>query len=233
MAIGAQITGPRELAAAKTYAKRVGIRITESLPESPVTKGGHSRNSWHYDKVYWLGKWRSKGADFNYGRAGTSAKEKEVLTKFARVSLSMGLGTFFGAYGHVDNHDTHAHSDNGGWSNLGRGLYHQPRRDLHTWDLQPLLKVARDNLYEGYTRVNLEVISYATDGQFPRGKKYAQYLVGVKQDGVWGAKSKAALKRKVAAIQKLWKKQGYYAGKIDGLWGPKMDEAFLTFEKKH
>lgn len=77
-------------------------------------------------------------------------------------------------------------------------------------------------------KTDLDVILKAAQGEFPKGKKYAQSVVGVTPDGEWGPKSKAATKLRVTAIQTVWKREQYYAGTIDGIVGPKM----LTSQKQ-
>lgn len=232
MTLSKQMSSAREMVALKKYATRAGWRITESLPESTVHKV-HVVGSWHYLKNYYAGKWRSKAADFNFGPAGKPASEKTMGRLLVQVGLSMGIAMRFSLTGHVSGHDDHVHADQGAWTNTGGGEYHQKAGDLCAWDVQLPLKITQDNLAGAITRKNLFAVREAVYGRFPYGVKFTQKLVGTTADGIWGPKSKAALKSMIRKLQTVWKTYRLYSGKIDGIWGSKTGAAYTAFIKKY
>jgi hypothetical protein len=102
--------------------------------------------------------------------------------------------------------------------------------------MQPLLETAQDNLYRAEEHKALNGVRLATayhGESFPYGKSFVQNIVDAKPDGVWGPKSRKALKVWLSKIQRVWAAYGLYKGKIDGIWGPAMETSFKVVERAY
>jgi hypothetical protein len=62
---------------------------------------------------------------------------------------------------------------------------------------------------------------------FPYGVLFAQEVIGAKQDGVWGPKSKAALAFTIRNAQNALKAMGFNPGTVDGDWGVNTNKAYV------
>lgn len=229
MTISPQVASDREFMAFKTFAKRVGFTVGESMPETTVHASLHVPGSWHTIWHWYAGRRRSLGADFNIPH-GTNQHEKGLVysSKMIKVAHSMGVALRYSYYGHVFNHDDHPHADAGSWTNLGRGETKVFKGDLCVWDLQALLERPQDNLLGDDELKAMRAIRYATEAigpKFPYGKDYVQTIIDARPDNIWGPKSRAALLAFLKKYQAALKKYGFYSGKIDGIWGPGMEAA--------
>lgn len=238
MALSKQSAPIGNLVAFKEFVKRTGGRVSESYPEDAPNKGAHNPKSWHYDTLTHRGVRHSCAVDVNFGPAGTSAAEQAYLRKCAVVAESMGLGVVFARDGKVAaaaQHTTHLHADVGSVTNLGTGGRKNTAGDLDVWNTQPIIHAVRDNLCGPDTEKRLNALREASvygGEDFPYGVEFTQDVVGTKQDEVWGVKSRAAHDSTMAALQTLWKAEGYYTGRIDKRWGPLMDQARAKFLAK-
>lgn len=237
MATSARRATRKSLRAFLKYAQANGYRIGESLPYTSV-HSVHENHSFHYDKYRsdHDGKVYSEAADINTGAPGASQAEREKLALLIPVAESYGIAFILGIYGtegSAAKHRDHAHVDIGSWSNYGRGAFPPPRGDSRVYDMQTATRTEvkkRDNLYgkESHKRANaVRMASTYMGPKFPYGVEYAQRVIGVKDDGVWGAKSKEAHKAMVRSIQQV------LAVNPDGVWGKTTDAAFLTFVSKY
>lgn len=235
MALSKRGAPTRNLVALCDYARSQDIRVSEMPPYAGVTSGGHSRNSWHYDRDGRFGQ----AADFNFGPAGTSKAERDKLELLAVVAVSMGLGVIYALHGTVGSayaHRTHLHADVGSVSNLGRGAYKRTVGDLVVWDTQPIVHTERDNLCGPHSIKRLEAVQAASNRhgvKFPHGVQFAQEAVGTKPDGDWGPKSRAAHDRTVNALQHVWKPARLYLKGYDTVWGSGMDQALSRLLAKY
>lgn len=231
MALSAKQAETRDLVNFCRHAEAMGARVSEMPPWDEPNTGVHSPKSFHYDKD---GKY-GQAADINYGRPGTSASEREMLTYLSVVAESFGLGVIYARYGTVGSaaqHTAHLHVDVGSWTNLGKGPRKPTPGDSVVWDTQPAIHAARDNLAGNETKRRLNALREASNRggvDFPHGVKYAQDVVGTKEDGKWGPLSRLAHDETVRGVQKVWKSAGLYTGELDGIWGPLMDAAWRKF----
>lgn len=93
--------------------------------------------------------------------------------------------------------------------------------------LQRALRTTPDNVWGGGTEKHgVTVREAAINNHFPYGVKFAQQVVGVKQDGDWGNKSKEALVETVKAVQSALVSEHQKVGAIDGDWGKNTDAAY-------
>ena len=95
--------------------------------------------------------------------------------------------------------------------------------------LQAAVRAKKDNAWGSDTdkRCNA-VISASNYGgvKFPNGVRYAQQVVGTKDDGVWGKNSRNAHDATVVKMQKALKTMGYNPGDVDGIWDSKCQAAY-------
>lgn len=238
MALSAKKASTASLVNFVNYARANGYRITE-MPPFDAVNAGHSARSWHKDKD---GKY-GQAADINIGSVGVSNWEKQKLRRLIPVAQSYGLGVIHDVSGRgvgaARQHRGHLHVDVGSYSNLGNGSFRQPGGDRHTVRVQMALHqpwAKRDNLFGPFTKTDINVLRAASNyggNKFPQGRKRAQRVVGVHQDNVWGVNSRAGHDRTMKNLQQVWKKDGYYTGEIDYVWGPLMDKAREAFYRNN
>ena len=238
MALSKKRATTSALVALVEYALANGYRVSEMPPYDAVTPGGHSRNSWHYDRDHGIGQ----ACDINWGKPGASAEERRRITLLIPVAQSLGLAVIFalnGTNGPAAQHRDHGHFDVGSYSNLGRGGFVPARGDTCVVETQRRLHQAakiRDNLLGSTTKTDLHVLREASKyggHDFPEGVKHAQRVVGQPQDGSWSVADYRAHDETVEALQRVWAKFGLYSGKFDGIWGPLMERAYRAFLKKY
>lgn len=235
MALSKQSAPLRNLVILKAYAKRLGVRVTESFPEDAPNPGVHNPNSWHYDSGTHRGTTHSLAADFNYGVAGASQTERDMLAHLVTVAQSLGLAVIYALYGTTGSagaHRTHLHADVGSVTNLGKGPRKPTPGDAVVWDTQPVIHAAQDNLAGNETKRRLAALREASNyggRDFPFGVEFTQDVVGTKEDGAWGPKSRAAHDTTMEKLQDAWKQVDLYAGEVDGIWGPKMEAGYRKF----
>lgn len=86
---------------------------------------------------------------------------------------------------------------------------------------------------------NLHALNYSPgpldgDPTGPLGKaatKRAQTGYGIEVDGDPGPITQGCLVGQLSAIQSILQEKGYYAGEIDGVWGPVTDAAIKDFQR--
>ncbi|MCK9794564.1 hypothetical protein M1843_12480 [Isoptericola sp. 4D.3] len=224
--IGRQKSSSTTLKAYLSWARAYGFRVSEHPSYGGVTRGAHSRNSWHYDGL---------AADLNWGPAGTSATERSRLRFAIKVADSMGLGVIHardGSVGSAAGHRGHLHVDVGTTSNYGRGRVAAPAGSRTAQRLQQVAHfplAQRDNLWGPSTDQRLQAIRAASrmhGSKFPYGVKTAQRAVGVTPDGAWGPKSRAAHDKAVAALQRV------VGVSPTGTWGPATERSYTSVRKK-
>lgn len=214
------------------YARANGYKVSEMPPYDPVTPGGHSEKSWHYDKDGQFGQ----AADLNWGASGASAEERARLALLVPVAQSYGLGIIFGLYGTngpAAQHRGHMHVDVGSYSNLGRGGFVPARGDTLVVDMQLVLHQPakrRDNLLGQSTRTDLYLVREASrygGTDFPHGVRPTQRVVGAPQTGRWDATSRAAHDKTVARLQRLW------GVPVTSTWDDKTEAAYRAVVRKY
>jgi len=226
LGIGPQKSSSTTLRAFLSWARAYGFRVSEHPSYGGVTRGAHTRNSWHYDGL---------AADLNYGPAGAPSSERTRARFAIKVADSMGLGVIYardGTVGSAADHRSHLHVDVGTTSNYGRGLVRAPAGSRTTQRLQlvahfPLAQ--RDNLWGTNTDQRLQAIRAASrmhGTKFPYGVKTAQRAVGVTADGKWGPKSRAAHDKAVADLQRV------LSVSATGTWGPVTERTYLSVRAK-
>jgi len=233
MTLSKQIATVRQIHSFKIVAKREGWIVGQSLPEARVTQV-HVADSWHYHNSLYLGRRETLAGDLN--RTSGTKMEKAHAPYLVRVAKSMGIAPRYSLYGHVSGHDDHFHFDAGTWGNIGQGEFKVHAGDLCVWDTQYLLENKQDNLLGAEDTTDLNSLRLATafhKEQFPVGKKRVQLIIDANPDGVWGPKSRAALKKWVAQWQKVLNTYGYYSGAIDGDWGPKTEASYNLFHRAY
>lgn len=224
--IGRQKSSSTTLKAYLSWARAYGFRVSEHPSYGGVTRGAHSKNSWHYDGL---------AADLNYGPAGAPASERTRARTAIKVADSMGLGVIYardGTVGSAAGHRNHVHIDVGTTSNYGRGRVLAPAGSRTTQRLQQVAHfplAQRDNLWGPNTDQRLQAIRAASrmhGTKFPYGVKTAQRAVGVTADGAWGPKSRAAHDKAVASLQRV------VGVSATGTWGPATERTYLSVRKK-
>lgn len=236
MALSAKKAPTSSLVDFVEYARANGCRITE-MPPYDAVNSGHAGASWHKDMD---GKY-GQAADINFGSSGSSAAERAMFRRLLPVAKSYGLGVIHNysgkGVGAAGSHNGHMHVDVGSYSNFGNGAFKQAggkRCVVRTQKALHQYRSKQDNLHGDYTRADIKVLRAASNkggNKFPLGKKRAQRVCGVKQDGVWGDDSRAGHDTTVANLQRVWKAYGYYTGIIDGVWGNLMDRAAVAYER--
>lgn len=112
---------------------------------------------------------------------------------------------------------------------------YSPKRDRDAVDpIQAAVRSTRDGIWGTGTDKGTWAVRAASrfrGGKFPYGKKYTQARVGTKQDGAWGAKSRAAHDNATKSLQRAIARLGFYNGDIDGVWGKGSDAGFLRARK--
>jgi len=235
MAMSKKVATTESLVRFCRYAERKGARVGEMHGFATVHRV-HSANSFHYDKD---GKY-GQAADINYGAAGTSHAERDMLNHLIVVARSFGLSVIYAKYGTTGSasaHKTHLHVDVGSWSNLGSksGAFRTTPGDGVVWETQPTIHAMQDNLSGDETVKRLNALREASNHggvDFPYGVEFAQNVVDTIEDDVWGVNSRGAHDHTMVDLQKVWKSAGLYKGKIDGIWGPLMDNAFISFKNQ-
>lgn len=226
LGIGRQKSTSATLKAYLSWAKAYGFRVSEHPSYGGVTRGAHSKNSWHYDGL---------AADLNYGPAGAPSSERTRARTAIKVADSMGLGVIYardGTAGSAASHRNHVHVDVGTTSNYGRGTVLAPTGSRTTQRLQRVAHFPwsqSDNLWGPNTDQRLQAIRAASrmhGTKFPYGVKTAQRAVGVTADGKWGPKSRAAHDKTVAALQRV------LSVSATGTWGPVTESKYLSVRKK-
>ena len=97
--------------------------------------------------------------------------------------------------------------------------------------LQKAVRVHVDNVWGDETEKACNAIRSAAKNQFPYGVKFTQKIVGAGEDGVWGAKSKSALKSTIVGVQKALVTISHTTLSIDGNWSSS-DEALYQKVRK-
>ncbi|MFE5307848.1 peptidoglycan-binding protein [Isoptericola sp. NPDC056605] len=226
LGIGRQKSSSTMLRHYLSWARAYGFRVSEHPSYGGVTRGAHSKNSWHYDGL---------AADLNYGPAGAPSSERTRARTAIKVADSMGLGVIYardGTVGSAASHRNHVHVDVGTTSNYGRGTVLAPAGSRTTQRLQQVAHfplAQRDNLWGPSTDQRLQAIRAASrmhGTKFPYGVKTAQRAVGVTADGKWGPKSRAAHDKAVAALQRV------VGVSATGTWGPATESKYLSVRKK-
>jgi hypothetical protein len=95
--------------------------------------------------------------------------------------------------------------------------------------LQKSVRVTADGKWGSDTDRHCDALIAATafgHYKFPSGIKFAQQVVGVKQDGVWGPTSKSAMRDTVKAVQRDLETMGFAPGVVDGIWGATTNKAY-------
>ncbi|MEL7977500.1 hypothetical protein AAG589_16675 [Isoptericola sp. F-RaC21] len=227
MGIGPQKSSSATLKAYLSWARAYGFRVSEHPSYGGVTRGAHSKNSWHYDGL---------AADLNYGPAGAPASERTRARTAIKVADSMGLGVIYardGTAGSAASHRNHVHVDVGTTSNYGRGTVRAPAGSRTTQRLQRVAHfpwAQSDNLWGPNTDQRLQAIRAASrmhGTKFPYGVKTAQRAVGVTADGKWGPKSRAAHDKTVAALQRV------LSVSATGTWGSATERKYLSVRAKY
>lgn len=235
MALSKRGASVRAIALFKAYAKAHGYTLLESKPYSGVHRV-HANGSWHYDSETYAGKSQSLAVDVNWP---VTKVEHAKLVALIPVARSMGLSIIFAQDKALDSvvaaHVNHMHVDCGSYSNLGgpRHGFTTPHGDLVVWDIQTAVHTAHSNLWDAMTDKRVNSVRYAAKGRFPYGRKFAQASVGTDPDGVWGKNSRAALTKTIKALQTIWKRAGFYSGKIDGVWGDGTESAWKRSRAKY
>ncbi|MFI2105624.1 hypothetical protein ACH436_20185 [Isoptericola sp. NPDC019693] len=226
LGIGRQKSSSTTLKAYLSWARAYGFRVSEHPSYGGVTRGAHSKNSWHYDGL---------AADLNYGPAGAPSSERTRARTAIKVADSMGLGVIYardGTVGSAAKHRNHVHIDVGTTSNYGRGTVLAQAGSRTTQRLQQVAHfplAQRDNLWGPNTDQRLQAIRAASrmhGTKFPYGVKTAQLAVGVTADGKWGPKSRAAHDKAVASLQRV------LSVSATGTWGPATERTYLSVRKK-
>jgi hypothetical protein len=177
----------------------------------------------------------SRAADINYGRAGISTEEMNMLKHLRKVAESMGLGVIlaeFGTVGAAAQHRDHLHVDNGSYSNTGKGSRRATPGDLVVWDTQPKVRAQQDNLVASETKKRLNALREASKyggNDFPYGVKFAQSVVGSKQTGKWVAADFKNHDATVKAVKTVWKNAKLLAGAVNTTWDADMEKAYRKF----
>ncbi|GAB3105923.1 hypothetical protein [Isoptericola nanjingensis] len=225
LGIGRQKSSSTTLRHYLSWARAYGFRVSEHPLYGGVTRGAHSKSSWHYDGL---------AADLNYGPAGAPSSERSRARTAIKVADSMGLGVIYardGTVGSAASHRNHVHVDVGTTSNYGRGTVLAPAGSRTTQRLQEVAHfplAQRDNLWGANTDQRLQAIRAASrmhGTKFPYGVKTAQRAVGVTADGKWGPKSRAAHDKAVAALQRV------LSVSATGTWGPATESKYLSVRK--
>lgn len=97
--------------------------------------------------------------------------------------------------------------------------------------LQAAVRATPDNSWGPDTEKRLDTLREASrwgGEDFPYGVKFAQEVVGTKQDGDWGSNSVRAHDVTVAAVQRALRGMGFNPGDIDGDWGPETEAAYQS-----
>lgn len=106
------------------------------------------------------------------------------------------------------------------------------RRKPNCTALQKAVRVAEDNDWGPQTDKACSIVSHASDGQFPFGIKKAQEVVGVYDDGWWGAASKQATRQTITQVQRALTAMGFEVYP-DGVWGEQTQAAFYQARDSH
>ena len=226
MGFGKRSSLPSTLKRYLRWADAYGFRVSEHPAYGGVTRGAHASRSWHYDGL---------AADLNWGPPGAPASER-ANAKFAiRVANSLGLGVIYardGTAGSAAQHRSHLHVDVGSTSNYGRGLVAVPQGQRRTQSLQAAVHFGwakRDNLWGTNTDKRLQAVRAASrmhGTRFPHGVRTAQRAVGTTADGKWGAKSRAAHDKTVAAMQRAM------SVSPTGVWGPVTERKYKNLRAR-
>lgn len=240
MALSSRNAPTEALVALVEYALANGYKVGEMAPYGHVHPV-HSRNSWHYDRDTFAGRIYGLAADIN-AASGASSAERSRLALLVPVAQSLGLSVILGLYGvqgAAASHRGHLHVDVGSYSNLGRGGFRTPKGSVVVVRTQRAVNFRtnkRDNLYGPLTDDRVDAVRLASSfhgGKFPKGVRYAQAAVGTRTDNDWGPKSRAAHDSTCIELQRAWKAQGLYRGRLDYMWGPLMEAAYVALRKNY
>lgn len=92
--------------------------------------------------------------------------------------------------------------------------------------LQKAVRVTPDNYWGDNTEKACNAVRWAVQNKFPYGVKFAQEVVGTKQDGAWGPNSRAYLKATIVVMQKALSVESHTALRADGIWITQTESAY-------
>lgn len=107
------------------------------------------------------------------------------------------------------------------------------RRKPNITALQRVVGVAEDNEWGQPFDKACSVLNHASDGQFPFGVLTTQRLVGVVDNGLWELNGTIATRAKIAEFQEVLTSMGFDTQGVDGVWGPKTQDAFYKARDSH
>jgi hypothetical protein len=104
-----------------------------------------------------------------------------------------------------------------------------PKPDCRAF--QRAIRVAIDNIWGPDTDEAADALVMSWSNEFPHGVAFAQHVVGTRADDIWGPVSKEARNLTTASVQRAFIAMGYSPGKVDGVWGPHTNNAFMAARK--
>lgn len=102
--------------------------------------------------------------------------------------------------------------------------------------LQTAVRATADGVWGAGTDKHMNAVRMASahyGRKYPYGVKFAQYVVGAKQDGDWGPASAVAHKTTTAALQGALKTVGFDPRGTDGIWGPNSEKAYQAARARY
>lgn len=97
--------------------------------------------------------------------------------------------------------------------------------------LQRAVRVTPDNHWGPNTEKACEAVRLAGKKQFPYGVKFVQGVVGTKQDGAWGAKSRASLQATIVEAQRALIEMSHVKFPLTGVWDEPTERAYQKVRK--
>jgi hypothetical protein len=218
MALGTQLSPTQTLVTFCLWAERHGYDVGEMHGFSAVHPV-HTNGSWHFDSDGGFGK----AADINKNGPNERADLIEALNRAQELGLAV-IYARDGTAGVTATHQGHLHVDVGPFSHLGVASF-RPRGggDLLTEAVQKAVHTTPDQVWGPDTDQRVEAVKAASNlmgVEFPHGIAFTQRVVGVADDGVWGAQSRSAHDVVTAEIQRALGRPA------NGIWDDAMVAAY-------
>jgi hypothetical protein len=217
MALGKQQASSHTLDRFLAWAKAYGFRIAEHPDYGGVHPGVHKKGSWHDDglaaDLNWGAPGTSSAEKERFKHAITVAKSMGLSTIHALYGTN-GSASTHKTHLHVDCGQWTNLGDRYTRTPAGDRKVQLLQNAVHF----PLKE--RDNLWGSNTDKRLESVRAASKfkgGKFPSGVKFTQKCVGTPQDGTWDDADRAAHDQTVMKIQGILgvKADGIWGAKTD------------------
>lgn len=211
-----QVAHKSQLMAYADWAKQAGWNLSEHSAFGGV-RAGHESGSFHYRDLAIDLNWPGESGNYSRGEVAHAARACAVAHAFGLGRIRALYGTYASAashrnHVHVDCGPTSNLGDR--YRNDGRVV------SLRVYEIQRIIKAERDNMPGPDSRKRLLALRFASKlggHQFPFGVSYVQGIVGTTKDGKWGTNSAKRHDATIVAIQAVFglKQDGVYGPKTD------------------